>query len=611
MKLVNAIGFILSLGYRTDRRRLLVASGLMLVGYLSAPLVGVGLGGLTNAVLDLDTSRAVGLAVALAFLLIFELMMGHFAHLSYFELGDMQQMQLTDEIAEIAHSSARIDQFDRPEFAKLLTVATEGLQRVRVALEVTLQLCGMVLQVIVTTVILAVVEPWLVLLPLAAVPPVLLAQRAQKIMDATRDEAALDIQLSRHLVQVGTTGQSAKEVRLFGAQRPLAERQRAAWNATTAQLWTAHRRAALLRAIGQVWFALAYGLAVFLVVRQAAQGGANIGQVVLVMTLAVQVSSQVAGGLAVLSILQSVGRTGEHIAELRAMVAQDPATASTPPTPPTDAPGASVDPAPAGVVPDRMTSAVTLENVSFCYPGKTTPVLEDVSFTVPAGSTLALVGDNGAGKSTLVKLLCGLYRPTSGRILVDGVDLATLPDDVWRERVATLFQDFARFELMLRENVGTGLISQIDDDEALWAALGRARAGKIVDGLAGGLDQLLGHEYGNGVDLSGGQWQTLGLARTLMRTDPLLLILDEPAAALDAFAENALFERFVASAAETGRVAGAITVFVSHRFSTVRDADQIIVLDGGTVREAGTHSALMARGDLYAELFALQAGAYS
>ncbi|WP_066460357.1 ABC transporter ATP-binding protein [Sanguibacter suarezii] len=613
MTFLRAIGFILSLGYRTDRRRLFVASGLMLVGYLSAPLVGAGLGAFTNAVLDQDTSRAVGLAIGLAFLLIFELMMGHFAHLSYFELGDMQQMQLTDEIAEIAHSSGRIDQFDRPEFAKLLTVATEGLQRVRLALEVTLQLCGMVLQVIVTTVILAMVEPWLVLLPLAAVPPVLLAQRAQKIMDTTRDEAALDIQLSRHLVQVGTTGQSAKEVRLFGAQRPLAERQRAAWNATTAQLWTAHRRAAVLRAIGQVWFALAYALAVFLVVRQAAAGGANIGQVVLVMTLAVQVSSQVAGGLAVLSILQSVGRTGEHIAELRAMVADDPAAAAAATAAATsgESQSASAEPSPPGEVPERMTSGVTLENVSFCYPGKTIPVLHDVSFTVPAGSTLALVGENGAGKSTLVKLLCGLYQPTSGRILVDGVDLATLPDSVWRERVATLFQDFARFELMLRENVGTGLVSKIDDDEALWAALGRARAGTVVDRLADGLDQLLGHEYGNGVDLSGGQWQTLGLARTLMRTDPLLLILDEPAAALDAFAENALFERFVASAEETGRVAGAITVFVSHRFSTVRDADQIIVLDGGSVREAGTHTALMARADLYAELFALQAGAYS
>lgn len=595
-KLLSAIGFILSLAYRTDRRRLFVAAGLMLVGYLSAPLVGVGLGALTNTVLDRDTSRAVGLAVALAFLLMFELMMGHFAHLSYFELGDMQQMQLTDEIAEIAHSSARIDQFDRPEFARLLTVATEGLQAVRVALEVTLQLCGMAIQVLITTAILAVVEPWLVLLPLAAVPPVLLAQRAQKIMDDAREGAALDIQRSRHLVQVGTTGQSAKEVRLFGAQHPLAERQRTAWKATTAQLWSAHRRAALLRATGQVWFALAYGLAVFLVVREAAQGGANIGQVVLVMTLAVQVSSQVAGGLAVLSILQSVGRTGEQIAELRAMVAQG---------------GAQVPGGATGVAPDRMTSGITLENVSFCYPGKTVPVLDNVSLAVPAGSTLALVGENGAGKSTVVKLLCGLYQPTSGRILVDGVDIATLPDDVWRERVATLFQDFARFELLVRENVGSGVISQIEDDEALWAALGRARAGTIVDGLAGGLDQLLGHEYGNGVELSGGQWQTLGLARTLMRTDPLLLVLDEPAAALDAFAENALFERFVASAAETGRVAGAITVFVSHRFSTVRDADQIIVLDGGTVREAGTHTALMARGDLYAELFALQAGAYS
>jgi ATP-binding cassette, subfamily B, bacterial len=639
----RAARFFLVLGYRTDRRRLLIASALMTVGYLAAPLVGVALGALTNAALDQQTSLAITLGATVALLLIFELMMGHFAHLYYFELSDLQQLELTEEVATLAHGSPLIDQFDRPRFAELLTLVTEGLQRVRAALESTLQLSGLLLQVVITTVILAMVEPWLLLLPLAAVPPVLINNRAQKLLDSAREASAHEIQLSTHLVSLATTGSSAKEVRLFNAQAPIVARQRSAWSATTGRLWSAHRRSALLRAAGQAWFACAYGVAVFLVVRQAVTGSANVGQVVLVITLAVQVSVQVSGALALLGTLQGVGRTVSHLEELRAAVARPVPDDATRP----GVPGATADddraaassgagtggtglrdrqdvadeptggePVGAAItpvlgVPGRLERGIRFEDVTFTYPDTDRVILDRVSLDVPAGSTLAIVGDNGAGKSTLVKLLCGLYRPTSGRILVDGVDLATLDDIEWQARTATLFQDFARFELTIRENVGVGRLESLDVDEDLWGALDRARGRGIVEKQAGGLDQLLGHGYANGVELSGGQWQTLGLGRTLLRRDPLLLVLDEPAAALDAAAEHALFERFTATADEAGRAGGAITCFVSHRFSTVRDADQIVVLDAGTVREHGDHDALMARGDLYAELFGLQAGAYA
>ncbi|GAA3228506.1 ABC transporter ATP-binding protein [Oerskovia jenensis] len=636
--MLRAARFFLVLGYRTDRRRLLTAAVLMTIGYLAGPLVGVALGALTNAALDQQTSLAIGLGVGVAVLLIFELMMGHFAHLYYFELADLQQLELTDEVARLAHGNPQIDQFDRPRFAELLTLVTEGLQRVRSALEATLQLSGLLLQVTITTVILAMVEPWLLLLPLAALPPVLLNNTAQKVLDSARDASAHEVQLSTHLVSLATTGSSAKEVRLFGAQAPIVARQRAAWSATTARLWSAHRRSALLRAAGQAWFACAYGVAVFLVVRQAVTGSANVGQVVLVITLAVQVSVQVSGALALLGTLQGVGRTVSHIEELRASVArpasaagtgrpvpdgaahpgasgalvgEDPATASSGTVTAPVGAATTGEPADSRGVPARLTRGVRFEDVTFTYPDTDRVILDGVSLDVPAGSTLAVVGDNGAGKSTLVKLLCGLYRPTSGRILVDGVDLRDLDDAEWQARTATLFQDFARFELTIRENVGVGRLASLDVDEDLWAALDRARGRSIVEKQAAGLDQLLGHGYGNGVGLSGGQWQTLGLGRTLLRREPLLLVLDEPAAALDAAAEHALFERFVATADEAGRAGGAITCFVSHRFSTVRDADQIVVLDAGKVREHGDHAALMARGDLYAELFGLQAGAYA
>ncbi|MFF2268280.1 ABC transporter ATP-binding protein [Cellulosimicrobium cellulans] len=599
-----AARFMLSLAWQTDRRRLLVAVVLLTIGFLAGPLVGVGLGLFTDALVDTDVARAVGLACAVAALVIAELMLGHFAHLSYFEVADLQQLRLLDEVAELTHGSTDLAELEDPGRVRLLTSVTEGLQRVRLALEGTLQLGGMVLQVLVTTVILGLVEPWLLLLPLAALPPVWLADRAQRVLDAARDVTADDVRLSRHLVSAGTTGSSAKEIRLFGARRLVADRQRAAWDRTTAVLWSAHRRSALLRAAGQVWFALAYGAAVLLVIRSAASGTAAIGQVVLVVTLAIQVSTQVAGALSLFGNLQDAGRTVEKLLELRGTTTAPGRVVRAPGEAP-----AEVAP-PRGRLPARLEQGVRVQDLTFTYPGADRPVLDGVTLDLPAGATVALVGENGAGKSTLVKLLCGLYRPTSGRILADGVDLSGVAPGAWQSRVATLFQDFARLELSLREDVGIGRVDALHDDDVLWAALDEARARPIVERSSDGLDQILGTGYADGAQLSGGQWQTLGLARTLLRADPLLLALDEPASALDATAEHALFERFTETARRTGTTSGGVTLFVSHRFSTVRDADLIVVLEGGRVAELGTHDELAAAGGSYAEMYALQARAY-
>jgi ATP-binding cassette, subfamily B, bacterial len=222
---------------------------------------------------------------------------------------------------------------------------------------------------------------------------------------------------------------------------------------------------------------------------------------------------------------------------------------------------------------------------------------------------VAVVGENGAGKTTLVKLLARLYEPTAGRILVDGVDLRRLDPDAWRARIAAGFQDFARFELLAREAVGVGHLARIGDATAVRGALGRAGAAQVVTSLPGGLETQLGRAWHGGVDLSGGEWQRLALGRAFMREGPLLLVLDEPTAAIDAPTEHALFERF-AAAARSGASRGTVTLLISHRFSTVRMADLILVLDGGRVVERGSHDELMQRRGLYAELFDLQAAAY-
>jgi ATP-binding cassette subfamily B protein len=252
---------------------------------------------------------------------------------------------------------------------------------------------------------------------------------------------------------------------------------------------------------------------------------------------------------------------------------------------------------------------VRLERVSFAYPGTSRLVLEDVSLSLPSDSVVALVGENGAGKTTLVKLLAKMYEPTSGAIFADDVPLSRVSASEWRSRLAGAFQDFFRFEFRARQTVGLGDVPHVDDDAAVRTAVVRAGADDVVARLPSGLDTQLGPTWPAGTEVSFGQWQKLALARGFMREHPLLLVLDEPTAALDAETEHALFEHYAAGA--RGQNAdGRITLLVSHRFSTVRMADLIVVLDGARVAEVGTHDELMANGRQYAELYGIQAAAY-
>jgi ATP-binding cassette subfamily B protein len=260
-------------------------------------------------------------------------------------------------------------------------------------------------------------------------------------------------------------------------------------------------------------------------------------------------------------------------------------------------------------VPDRIDRGITFDDVSFAYPGTDRLVLEHVSVTFPSGAVVAVVGENGAGKTTLVKLLAKLYEPTRGRILVDDVDLARVDAEGWRGRLAGAFQDFFRFELRARHSVGLGDLPHLEDQPAIESAVERAGADDVVDRLAAGLDTQLGPTWPEGVEVSFGQWQKLALARGFMRDEPLVLVLDEPTAALDAETEHALFERYAEGVRRRGDD-GRITILVSHRFSTVRMADLIVVLDGAHVVEVGSHADLMAQGGQYAELYDLQAAAY-
>jgi ATP-binding cassette subfamily B protein len=248
--------------------------------------------------------------------------------------------------------------------------------------------------------------------------------------------------------------------------------------------------------------------------------------------------------------------------------------------------------------------AIVFDKVGFRYPGSERWALRDVSLTVPAGEKVALVGHNGAGKSTFIKLLTRLYEPTEGRILLDGKDLRDWDPDALRSRIGVVFQDFNQYQFDVNENVGMGSVEHLGDDARVDRAIDRGGAREVVDALPRGKRAQLGRWFKDGVELSGGQWQKIALARAFMREEADILVLDEPTAALDAEAEHAVFERFKTLAQ------GKTAILISHRFPTVRMADRILVLDAGRIIEEGTHRQLLEGKGRYAHMFELQAHGY-
>jgi ATP-binding cassette subfamily B protein len=258
------------------------------------------------------------------------------------------------------------------------------------------------------------------------------------------------------------------------------------------------------------------------------------------------------------------------------------------------------DPVPA---PRPIREGFRFENVAFAYPGATRTVLHDIDLRIAKGEKIALIGANGAGKTTLVKLLSRLYEPTRGRILLDGVDLRDYAVEDLRREIGVIFQDYMRYDLLVKENIGFGNLDRLTDRSAIETAARKGQAAEMIARLPENYEQVIGRRFDGGVNLSGGEWQKIALARAYMR-DAQVLILDEPTATLDARAEYEVFLRF----AELTQ--GRTSVLISHRFSTVRMADRILVLSGGEISEQGSHQELVGAGGLYAELFELQAAGY-
>jgi ATP-binding cassette subfamily B protein len=591
-EVIHASRQLLALSWQQNRLKTVIALVLVMAGAIAAPLMALALKWLTDAVVAGDSQTAAVAGVVAAAAMIGVLTLGHFAHMAYFELSEINTLTMEQRLIDLANGSVGIEHQERAEFADKLTVLQTELQQLQNGFYAILALSSLAVAMVMTGLLLAMVNPLLLLLPLVAIPPLVTGRLAQLTIDRARVETAQDTRLAMHLFNLATGAGPAKELRVFRLQDEMLRRHRELWERVTRRRWRAEVKATVLRTVGQLVFAAGYVASVLLVVSDSITGQRSVGDVVLAITLAAQVNQQVAAAVSLLGDLQRIARAFARYEEMEGYVRQREPKASDRP------------------VPTGLAEGIRLENVAFRYPGTDRTVLRGVNLVLPAGSTVAIVGENGAGKTTLVKLLCRFYEPAEGRILIDGVPLNRIPVADWRQRIATGFQDFARFEFVARRTVGVGDLPNLDSQEAVEGALDRARAGDVVGRLADGLDTQLGKSWTDGTELSGGQWQKLALGRAMMRDRPLLLILDEPTSALDAEAEHALFERYAEGARRVGQATGGITVLVSHRFSTVRMADLIIVVADGHVVEAGPHAALMRNHGLYAELYKLQAAAY-
>lgn len=440
--------------------------------------------------------------------------------------------------------------------------------------------------------LLATTNPWLVVLLPCAAAPLWCDRRGQRAVTAAETATAEKFRLQRHLFGLATKPATSKELRVAHAGDRIVDLQAATWHEVARVRLRARVRAAVWQLAGWTLFTAGFVGGLVLVVRQAAAGTGTVGDIVLAVTVALTLRQAVQDTLRDVHNSTASGRVIEPYLWLRDHIAASRAQQATEP------------------VPAELRHGITFDRVGFTYPGADRPTLTDVSFHLPAGSVVAIVGEYGSGKTTLVKLLCKFYSPGSGAITVDDTNLDDLPAVEWRARTSAAFQDFGRFQTTFATTVGLGDLPHLDDRARIGEAVRAADGEVLLDRLPDGLDTQLGKDF-RGVELSEGQWQKTALARSSMRPAPLLFVLDEPTASLDAPSEHAIFTRYMARARELAARTGTVTVVVSHRFSTVADADQILVLDDGKLVQAGPHHELIARGGRYADLYRTQADAYT
>ncbi|MFL5797970.1 MAG: ABC transporter ATP-binding protein [Actinomycetota bacterium] len=587
---LSGVRLLFATAAATDRVGLWTSMSLGLVASLLGPLFPLFFRSLVDAATRGDAGAVTRAAVIIA--LLTAVTRAAFSYSTMFGWNVWERMTITidGQLVAMAGRLGLVDRAERTEYLDHLTLVRTNRETFQQSMMSLLGSAFLGVQVLITTVILATVQPLLLLLPVFSVAPIAASRWAERRTERARRESTTDMRAADGLALLSVEPSAAGELRVLRLRDFLVGRHRAAWDRAAARHWRAEWSGALVSAAALAVFTAGFGGAVLFMTVRSVHGNATLGSVILVLTAGQQLHNQVAGVLSGSGDLFRILETMRHFGWLRRYVEEHEERGTLPPGP-------------------AVRTGIELRDVSFRYDGADRDAVHDVSLTLPAGAVVAVVGENGAGKSTLVKLVCGLVRPTSGSIRVDGVDLTELHAPSWRSSMSGAFQDFVRFEVLARESIGLARIDLVGEPVPVRRALALADVADLERELPEGLETPLGRAYLDGIDLSGGQWQKIALARSMMRETPLVLVLDEPTYSLDVESERRVFEWF-SRVARSDNPVGTITVIVSHRFSTVRAADLVAVMHDGRLVQWGTHAELLVRGGEYADMYRTQAEGY-